>query len=174
MNGRPGKMRQTTATEVRLDHGKAAGSGAARPSVSPFWLFAGRLRSNFVATRLDEQTIAPNPKETSMTKSIILSSWTIVIMFACATVQPALADAKDNFKQGCESGNGSYLENADGTVQCNSSGGVMIRCNPEITKCNIVASIVKNFNPTPGELKRYFTRPVEIPGWKISPPQRER
>jgi hypothetical protein len=56
-------MRQTTATEVRLDHGKAAGSGFARPSVSPFSLSAGRLRSNFVATRLDEQTIAPNHSE---------------------------------------------------------------------------------------------------------------
>jgi hypothetical protein len=54
MNGRPGKMRQTTATEVRLDHGKAAGSGFARPSVSPFWLSAGRLRLNFVPTGLDE------------------------------------------------------------------------------------------------------------------------
>jgi len=56
-------MRQTTATEVRLDHGKAAGSGFARPSVSPFSLSAGRLRSNFVATRLDEQMIAPNHSE---------------------------------------------------------------------------------------------------------------
>jgi hypothetical protein len=56
-------FKQTTATEVRLDHGKAAGSGAARPSVSPFWLSVGRLRSNFFATRLDEQTIAPNHSE---------------------------------------------------------------------------------------------------------------
>jgi hypothetical protein len=39
---------------ARLDHGKAAGSGAARPSVSPFWLSAGRLRSNFVAAGLAE------------------------------------------------------------------------------------------------------------------------
>jgi hypothetical protein len=44
-----GQMRQTTTAEVRPDHGTAMGSGATRPSVTPFWLSADRLRSNFVA-----------------------------------------------------------------------------------------------------------------------------
>jgi hypothetical protein len=52
MTARSGQMRQTTTAEVRLDHRKAAGSGATRPSVSPFGLSAGRLRSNIVAARL--------------------------------------------------------------------------------------------------------------------------
>jgi hypothetical protein len=38
-----GQMRQTTAAEVRLDHGEAACSSATRPSVLPSWLSAGRL-----------------------------------------------------------------------------------------------------------------------------------
>ena len=47
-------MRQRTTAEVRLDQGKAASSGAVRPSDSQFWPPPGRLRSNFVAARLDE------------------------------------------------------------------------------------------------------------------------
>ena len=54
MTGRSGQMRQTTTAEVRLDEGKAASSGPARPSNSTIWLPTGRLRSNFVAARLDE------------------------------------------------------------------------------------------------------------------------
>jgi hypothetical protein len=105
-----------------------------------------------------------------MNKSIILKSGAIVIIFACATPQPVWADAKDNFKQGCESGNGSYLENADGSVQCNSSGGVMIKCNSDITKCNIVASIVKNISrPSIKTIKKLMARPPHISGWEIAP-----
>jgi hypothetical protein len=47
-------MRQTATVEMRFDEGKAASSGATRPSDSPFWLPTGRLRSNFVAARLAE------------------------------------------------------------------------------------------------------------------------
>ena len=47
-------MLQTTTAEVRLDQGKAASSGAVWPSDSLCWLLSGRLRSNFVAARLDE------------------------------------------------------------------------------------------------------------------------
>jgi hypothetical protein len=49
MNGRPGPLRQTTTAEVRLDEGKPPSYSPAWPSVSAFWLSAGRLRSNFVA-----------------------------------------------------------------------------------------------------------------------------
>ncbi len=44
-------MRQTTTAEVRLDQGKLSSSSPATPSVSPFWLSAGQLRSNFVAAK---------------------------------------------------------------------------------------------------------------------------
>jgi Transposase DDE domain group 1 len=49
MTGRSDCMRQATTAEVRLDEGKPPSSGPATPSVSPFWLSAGWLRSNFVA-----------------------------------------------------------------------------------------------------------------------------
>jgi len=49
-----GQMRWTTAPEVRLDAGKAASFGFAKPSASPFWLLMGRLRSNSLATHLAE------------------------------------------------------------------------------------------------------------------------
>jgi hypothetical protein len=49
MTGTSGQMRQKTKVEARLDDGKAAGSGSARPNASPFWLLPGRLWSNFVA-----------------------------------------------------------------------------------------------------------------------------
>ena len=38
VSGRSGQMRQTTTAEARLDQGKAASSGAVRPSDSLFWL----------------------------------------------------------------------------------------------------------------------------------------
>jgi hypothetical protein len=47
-------MRQPTTAEARLDQGKPASFGAARPSIAPFWLPTGRLRSNFLAAGLDE------------------------------------------------------------------------------------------------------------------------
>jgi len=42
---------------LRLDEGKAASSGPARPSVSPFCLSTGRLRSNSVAAPFGERNI---------------------------------------------------------------------------------------------------------------------
>src|SRR5437588_3466554 len=47
--GRRDRMRQAATVEVRLDQGKAASFGAARPGLPPFWLPTGRLRLNFVA-----------------------------------------------------------------------------------------------------------------------------
>jgi hypothetical protein len=48
-------MRQTTTVEVRLDHGKAASFGAARPTRPPFGAVTRSAASkfwNFVAARL--------------------------------------------------------------------------------------------------------------------------
>jgi len=44
---RSGQMRQTATVEMRFDEGKAASSGATRPSDSPFWAPTGRLRPKF-------------------------------------------------------------------------------------------------------------------------------
>jgi len=63
MTGRSGQMRQTTTAEVRLDHGKAAGSGATRPSVSPFG--CPRVGGDRISLRRASmmQTIAPTGRE---------------------------------------------------------------------------------------------------------------
>jgi hypothetical protein len=44
-------MRQTTRAEVRLDHGKAAGSGITRRAIRWFGYEQGRSQSNFVAAK---------------------------------------------------------------------------------------------------------------------------
>ena len=50
---------------------------------------------------------------------------------ATAVAQPApkdLNEYKQKFKQGCEEGHGSYIENPDGSFQCNTSAGNTIKC----------------------------------------------
>jgi len=47
-------MRRTTTAEVRLDRGKATGSGIARRAIRRFGCQGGWLQSNLVATGLDE------------------------------------------------------------------------------------------------------------------------
>lgn len=52
-------------------------------------------------------------------------------LMASAFAQPApsnLDDYKKKFKQGCEEGHGSYIDNPDGSFQCNTSGGNTIKC----------------------------------------------
>jgi hypothetical protein len=44
-------MRQATRAEVRLDHGKAAGSGITRRAIRWFGYEQGRSQSNFVAAK---------------------------------------------------------------------------------------------------------------------------
>jgi hypothetical protein len=44
-------MRQTTTPEVRLDHGKAAGSGITRRAIRRFGCKQRRSQSNFVAAK---------------------------------------------------------------------------------------------------------------------------
>jgi hypothetical protein len=53
-------MRQTTTEEVRLDHGKAANFGAARPTRPPFWLLPGRLREILLSRGSQRRKIASN------------------------------------------------------------------------------------------------------------------
>jgi hypothetical protein len=105
-----------------------------------------------------------------MNKLAFSISGATLIILVCAVSQPARADLKDNFKEGCMSGNGSYFENADGTVQCNSSGGVMIRCTSDISRCWIVASIIKNIGrPTATTLKNLLTQTPHVRGWQVGP-----
>lgn len=48
---------------------------------------------------------------------------------------------KDDFKRGCESGGGSFVENADGTYQCNTASGLVIKCRSDGQRCWIAAHI---------------------------------
>jgi hypothetical protein len=61
-----------------------------------------------------------------------------------AIVQPALAAEMDKskFKEGCKEGKGSYVENRDGSFQCNTSGGLTIKCPDTKSQCIIVTSEV--------------------------------
>jgi hypothetical protein len=106
-----------------------------------------------------------------MQKSAILPASALLLV--CATAQPALADAKDEFQKGCESGHGSFVENVD-NVQCNTSGGLTITCDKSITKCSVSAQIIKPIRSTLGTLKAYMTRAVRIPGWRVVPAQSNR
>lgn len=42
---------------------------------------------------------------------------------------------KGAFKTGCESGGGSYVENADGSFQCNTKSGGTIKCPDTKSQC---------------------------------------
>jgi hypothetical protein len=62
---------------------------------------------------------------------------------------PAKAEKNqaDIFKEGCESGGGHWIVDAsDNTIGCNSSGGTMIRCKPDMSQCWIIS---RQF-PAPG------------------------
>jgi hypothetical protein len=91
-----------------------------------------------------------------MRKSVMLIVGATVMILAGAAAQPARADAKSNFKQGCESGHGSYVENAE-NVQCNSSGGTTITCDYNITKCTASRKgKVTTIKPTSKTLRAYM------------------
>jgi hypothetical protein len=76
-------------------------------------------------------------------------------------VQCAYADAKDEFKKGCESGTppNSFVENVD-NVQCNTTSGTVITCDKAITHCTASAS-PPTCSPV---LEHNLLRPAEITG----------
>jgi hypothetical protein len=51
----------------------------------------------------------------------------LTLLMAGALAQPTRADPqsdhKAKFKDGCKSSNGSWIENSDGSYQCNTRGG---------------------------------------------------
>src|ERR1700712_759372 len=42
---------------------------------------------------------------------------------------------KGAFKTGCEAGGGSYIDNPDGSFQCNLSSGGVIKCTDTTSPC---------------------------------------
>jgi hypothetical protein len=57
----------------------------------------------------------------------------LALQFAGAIAEPAGADEefKTKFKAGCESSGGSWVENPDGSYQCNARSGEVTKCFPE-------------------------------------------
>jgi hypothetical protein len=50
-------------------------------------------------------------------------------------------DAKAKFKDGCEKSGGSWVENPDGTFQCNLKYGGTVKCSPQNVPCTYTAKI---------------------------------
>jgi hypothetical protein len=51
---------------------------------------------------------------------------------------------KAKFKEGCEAGGGSYVENADGSFQCNTKSGATIKCPNTTSQCTYTARISRD------------------------------
>jgi hypothetical protein len=72
----------------------------------------------------------------------ILMSSTFALLLTTAT---ASADMdKSKFKEGCESGASSYVENRDGSFQCNLIGGGTIKCPDTHSQCTYTATMTNN------------------------------
>jgi hypothetical protein len=63
-----------------------------------------------------------------------------------ASTQPANADIRSDFRDGCASGRGSYVENVD-NVQCKTSRSVTITCDKAIKHCNATNVVVQPCMP---------------------------
>lgn len=72
--------------------------------------------------------------------------------------------AKDDFRRGCESSGGSFIENADGTYQCNTTSGITIRCRADGQRCWIAAQVSEglevNVDVAPVGIRTVFDLPI--------------
>jgi hypothetical protein len=61
----------------------------------------------------------------------------LALLLTGVIAQPAGAQEMDQaqFKIGCESGGGSYIENSDGSFQCNLRSGGTIKCQDAKSRC---------------------------------------
>jgi hypothetical protein len=62
---------------------------------------------------------------------------------------------KDAFKAGCEGGHGSYIQNPDGSFQCNTSGGGTVWCAGVYGPCTYTQNrtMPPTSRPAPGDNK---------------------
>lgn len=74
-------------------------------------------------------------------RSLVTMGMALLVSVATRGSVSAEIDKKA-FKEGCQSGGGSYIDNPDGTFQCNTSGGNTIKCFKDDT----CISIPKNAN----------------------------
>ncbi len=57
---------------------------------------------------------------------------------------------KDDFAKGCRDSGGSFVENADGTFQCNARSGVTIKCQQDGNRCWVAAEIAPDVHISVG------------------------
>lgn len=94
-----------------------------------------------------------------------LAAFSLALLLAGSMVSPA--GAADNnprldksaFKAGCESGGGSYVENPDGSFQCNLKDGGTIKCPDTTSPCSytpklvVVSNVLDTANANVGNLQ---------------------
>ncbi len=78
-------------------------------------------------------------------RSSMLIAGTLAILTS-ASIRPAYADIRSDFKDGCASGHGTYVENVD-NVQCKTSRSVTITCDKAIKHCNATNVVVQPCTP---------------------------
>jgi hypothetical protein len=70
----------------------------------------------------------------------------ILAILTSVSTKPAHADIRSDFKNGCASGHGSYVQNVD-NVQCKTSRSVTITCDKAIKHCNATNVVVQRCMP---------------------------
>lgn len=81
---------------------------------------------------------------------------TLALLLAGALAHHAgaapVAMDKGAFKTGCESGGGSYIENPDGSFQCNLKSGGTIKCPDTTSQCTYTNRLVATGGIRPGKI----------------------
>ena len=74
---------------------------------------------------------------------------------------------KEDFAKGCRESGGSFVENADGTFQCNTRSGLTIKCQKDGQKCWLAAQIAAAVSITVDVaeegIKTVFSLPAPTP-----------
>jgi hypothetical protein len=125
---------------------------------------SGRVEGTVI--EVARRSLLTNTRTTETALRLIIGALALALVSALA--QPARADSKDQFKNGCEAGGGSYGENANG-VFCNSSGGVHIQCDGKVQNCTASSGAngkVKHIRPTIGALRSYLASGKSSRGYR--------
>ena len=80
----------------------------------------------------------------------------VALAFAFASVPTASAEGidKSKFKEGCQAGNGSYVESPDGSFQCNTKGGGTVKCADTKSQCTYTEKLTGGRSRSQKILKR--------------------
>jgi hypothetical protein len=86
---------------------------------------------------------------------------------AMAADNSAPAMDKDAFKKGCEEGGNSYVENSDGSFQCNLKDGGVIKCPDTKSQCSYTPPLRRVGSirvPPPADLAGFLAVPADGSG----------